>query len=163
MIRMILASLSRLVERRRRRDIFQFWDGRRIRRIDPLVAWRVMWQHPTCNVSDDLNAADNGDFEAQARALAMTRDMFGVQAWSEDSPGLTVDETYSLLCDFLDYMGRKKKAPGSSPPPSPPSDSTFCPEAAEASTMPPESGSSSTRSESSAAAPITPSKPSLKF
>ena len=95
--------------KRRRRDIFEFWDGVKTRRIDPLMAWDKMWTCEGCTPNLDMPAADNGDREAWRRVQAMARDMFGVTAYTEDIPGLTEDELDSVLADFLLFMGGLKK------------------------------------------------------
>lgn len=141
--------------RARRRAIFRFYDGSRDRAIDPLVAWRTMWEHPTCNPNTDfepaVGIAPDGsstkyDPAAQDRVLDMARQMFGVKAYSEDNPGLTIEETFALLWRFMNYMNTLKKKPAVLPTPSEPSESGSSNPGN--STTAPVSESSSTSSES---------------
>lgn len=138
------------------RNIFRYWDGKKQRAVDPAVAWRRMFEFPDCDIEKDFGPATcigaNGervDFDpaAQQRVLLMTRDMFKVQEWDENVPGLTVDETFELLLRFLHYMNALKKKRGPLPTPSGPSDSTSFPEEGQSSTTRPASDSSSTSNE----------------
>ena len=119
------------------------------RAVDPLQAWRLMWSHPTCNPEKDFGPAtgtfpDKFEPDAQDRVLGMIRDMFGVKPWTENSPGLTIDESLNLLWDFIKYMNDLKKKPNTTPTPSAPTES----KSSEAeSAMPPSSDSYSTKSE----------------
>jgi len=146
---MIFSFLSRLFRRgghtERQRAIFSFWDGARLKRVDPLVVHRAMWSHPTCRIEADFKAADNGDNEAFDRIIAMTREIFGVSAWSEETEGLTIGETRALLLEFLAYVDVKKKAPESLPPASPPSASESSPAESSDSITEPASDSFSTK------------------
>lgn len=154
--------------RNRRRNIFRFHDGIRNRAIDPLVAWRIMWEHPECNPEVDFEPAvglapdgsrvkfDNG---AQDRVLKMAREMFGLKPYSEGSPGLTVAETIELLWSFLAYMRSLKKKPDQSPMTSAPLASESTP----TSTTPQESVSFSTGTGSINDAPLSSSKRSVRL
>lgn len=113
--------LSWFTNRRRlsNRKIFRYWDGSRERACDPGEAWRAMWSHPECSPQNDFGPAmgefpgdeydDAAHKAALDRVLRMTREMFGVLPWTENSSGLTVAETLSLLWDFLRYMDTLKK------------------------------------------------------
>jgi hypothetical protein len=154
--------------RRRRCNIFRFHDGIRNRAIDPLVAWRAMWEHPTCNPNSDFEPAvgiapdgspSKYDPAAQDRVLDMAREMFALRAYSEDSPGLTIEETFNLLWSFMNYMNALKKKPAVSPTPSAASASG----SSQPSTTPPESASSSTSSELRSDEPSPSSKRSVRL
>src|SRR3990167_1585100 len=145
--------------RQRARNIFHFWDGTKRRAIDPAVAWRKMWEDDDCNPQRDFGPAcgigSDGSpvtFEAaaQERVLGMARRMFGIQAWSETPPGLTIDETFSLLWSFLGYMDQLKKKRAPLPPTSQPTDQVS---SEETSTTRPSSDSNSTGHSSTSAEP----------
>ncbi len=93
--------------RRRRRDIFTFWDGQKKRSIDPLPAWYKMSVDPDCVPTRDCELADAGDREATCKVLAMTRRMLGVKPL--DQGGLTEYETSTLFAEFMDFMTLQKK------------------------------------------------------
>lgn len=155
--------------KQRQRAIFRYWDGRRTRAIDPLVAWRKMWEHPTCRPQDDFGPATgmNADgtatpFDQQAldRVLSMAREMFDLQPFSESSPGLTIDETLSVLWTFIAFMNalKKKRAPlPTTLPPTAASSSAT----SDIPTTPPSSDFPSTASELTSAAPSSSSKRSI--
>lgn len=156
--------------RNRRRNIFTFWDGTRRRSIDPAVAWRVMWEQTDCDPTRDFGPAtgigsDGEDVPfdpaAQDRVLAMARLMFGLQPYSDSQPGLTVQETFGVLWDFLRYMDvlKKKRAPS----PTPSRHTASASSEMEASTTRPASDSSSTSNEPSPAEPSSSCKRSYQL
>lgn len=107
--------LARLFGRRSRRDIFEFFDGEKRRRIDPLAVLRQLNANPT--FSDNLRllhaAKDEDQFTAAANAevLAAIRAAFGVQPVG-DTGGLTETETAQLFDDFWAFVeDLKKKSP----------------------------------------------------
>lgn len=104
------------------RGLFEYWDGQRTRQIDPIAAYRAIWTNPACDLASDARTAQNpltADglpmipaaevYAAEDRLRQMTRDVFGVQAWSETQPGLTVDEVDQLLASFWVYIHQLKK------------------------------------------------------
>jgi len=152
----------------RRRDIFRYWDGRRERAIDPLVAWARMWEDPQCDPQRDFGPATGMsgeglpvDFDpaARDRVLAMARRMFDVQEFSESTPGLTIDETFSLLWTFIGFMNAIKKKRAPLPTMSPPTPSPT----SEGSTTRPASDSTSTGTESTNGEPSSSSKRSIRL
>ena len=149
----------------KRRRIFRFWDGSRWRAVDPLRAWRLLWNHPTCSPEKDFGPAtgahpDKFEPDAQDRVLGMIQDMFGVKPWSEDTPGLTIDETLNLLWDFIRYMNDLKKKPNTTPTMSAPTESESC---KEDSTTPCMSDSFSTKNECNDDAPLSSSRQSVRL
>lgn len=152
--------------RQRQREIFRYWDGTRHRAIDPLVAWRLMWEHPECKPQDDFATAVGQDSEgnpvpfsqeALDRVLAMARQMFDVRPYSETSPGLTIDETLAVLWSFMAFMRQLKKKREPLPTTSAPTGSSL----PDASTTPPASDSTSIETESKSDAPSSSSKRSI--
>lgn len=105
-------------------DVFHYHDGERERRIDPLAAWRKIWNHPDCDIASDIKIAQDptkstdGEpmfkpadvFAAEDRINALVRDVFGVKAYNgEDQTGLTVERTQELLTDYFTWMNERKK------------------------------------------------------
>lgn len=165
--------LAGLFSRRNDRLLFGYWDGSQQRRIDPLVAWRGIHNHPDCNWVADMRMAanpllkDGSSFypveevrAAEDRLLALIRDVFGVREWQEDQPGLTIDETNELLGNFIQYVADLKKKRNPSPTPPAPSESTVPPDSVDSAVSPPSNwpDCSSTETASSAAAPGGPAK-----
>jgi hypothetical protein len=62
-------------------------------------------------------------YAAEDRLRQMTRKIFGVQEWTENQPGLTVDETDELLNRFMEFCADIKKKRNPSPIVSVPSES----------------------------------------
>ena len=129
---LVLTLWSLLTGRRAEREIFAFWDGQRTRQVDPLVAWRALWAHPTIDLHGDIKVVANPKmadgtrpytdaevYEAEDRIRALIREVFGVKAFSEDVAGLTVVETDELLDQFWRYIAaiKKKRKPLPMTPP----------------------------------------------
>ena len=132
----LVAILNRLVGRDERL-LFRYWDGVRRRSIDPVLAHRLIWNDQDCELLKDAAIArnprkhDGSDFyprsevhAAEDRIRTLTRNVFGLSAWSEKTPGLTLDETDSLLHEFIAFCDDFKKKRNASRTPSAPTDST---------------------------------------
>lgn len=104
----MLNWLRRII-RNRRRAIFVYWDGLRIRRIDPIAAFRALKTHPTFDPDTHLALADLGDLDAIKVTLEATRDVFGITAFTDKTGGLIDDETLALIGDFFEYLASLKK------------------------------------------------------
>jgi hypothetical protein len=94
------------------RQIFRYWDGQRLRSIDPIVATRGLLAVEGFDWRLDPKRIDRGDEEALERTVAATREIFGVTGWIDDSSGggLTEQETLSLLISFALYLTALKKS-----------------------------------------------------
>lgn len=147
----LLVRLLPFLDRERGRQIFRFWDGRKMRGMDPLVAFGGLVNHPKYNSETTPLLAQTGDEEAYRTMLGAARDVFGVQPWSE-SGGLTEIETMQLMYQFADFMAELKKSG---------SDGQIAPPSSECEQSPPvsanrtnaRSDSGSTLPESNAVAP----------
>jgi hypothetical protein len=96
--------------RNRGRAIFRFWDGRRMRAVDPQVAWLALKEHPEFNIEQDPEFHDAGHRDATERVLAATRVAFGVDVFDgETMTGLTEDETLELYWQFGQWVQFVKK------------------------------------------------------
>jgi len=104
----------------RNRQIFCYWDGIRLRRIDPLVVWDRLVSHPEFVEDRDVPAAIRGNLEAIRLVVKAVCDAFGCREWAESTPGLTRTELMDLLAAYYDYCEALKKniaAPATSSPP----------------------------------------------
>lgn len=110
-----LANWIRRKLQDRRRAIFRYWDGRRWRGADPLVAFRRMLNHPRFDPDTHLAAADRGDQEALSIVVEATREIFEIPAWRDDQQGLTEAETLNLIGEFIEYLNALKKNGSRSP------------------------------------------------
>lgn len=138
-----------------RRDIFQFHDGGRTRRVDPLAILRALNASPTFgdNIAliERAEGVDQFVETASTEALDTVRAAFGVRPVDE-AGGLTEFETLDLFRSFCEYVAAlKKNSPrwqsllATSPTPSTPEPSAT---EAQPTIMPPLSGSGSTETES---------------
>lgn len=112
--------------RNRQRAIFHYWDGKRNRRIDPMVVYRRLDEHPEfdwdndtklfANIGDERKMLRDAAEEAMQKCIAATREAFAVSAFDSVSGcGLTEMETLSLFESFCVYMGVLKKSTGTLP------------------------------------------------
>lgn len=133
----MLGWLKSLVARWRDSDrlIFRYWDGEKWRGIDPFAAYRAVMTTPNFLswVKTVTTAQGEGGasfyppemiFEAEDNLRNMTRQIFDVNGWTEEQPGLTLQETDLLLNRFISYCDDLKKKLKASPTSSAPSDST---------------------------------------
>jgi hypothetical protein len=96
--------------RRRRREIFRYFDGHRMRAIDPLVAIRELNQHPTFLWSRDVALACEGDAGATRSCVTAVIDVFGAHPLDATGDGLTDEETLAVLSEFMQYLDGLKKS-----------------------------------------------------
>lgn len=93
----------------RRRKIFRFNDGRRVRSIDPIEAAIGLSEHKTY-LPEHLEDARFGDVEALGQVATAACDVFGVQPLSVNGKtGLTVAERLELMLAFDLYLLALKK------------------------------------------------------
>lgn len=95
---------------RKQRQSFRYWDGRRLRSIDPVVAYRGLASVDDFDWDRDPVRIERGDDKALQRTIAATRSVFDVKPFSSDGDGLTEDESLELLISFVDYMAEQKKS-----------------------------------------------------
>jgi hypothetical protein len=104
------------------RGLFRYWDGSKRRAIDPVAAYRQLFNDPDCDLLSDVATAHNPLNEdgsrfyspqdviaAEDRLRALTRKIFGVAMWTESQSGLTLDETDELLNGFVGFCEDLKK------------------------------------------------------
>lgn len=101
----------------RRRKIFRFNDGRKIRSADPIEVSIALAEHAKF-LPEHLEDARWGDVESLEIVATTACDVFGVQPLSADGKsGLTVGERLELLLAFDLYLMALKKNIGRSPTP----------------------------------------------
>jgi len=92
------------------RNTFRYWDGGKLRAIDPMVAYRGLSSFEGFDWDKDPIRTERGDDAALSRTVAATRTVFGIATYSESSTGgLTEDESLGLLISFVEYMIEQKK------------------------------------------------------
>jgi hypothetical protein len=106
------------------REIFQFWDGHKVRLADPLAVQRALVTDPDLDLKNDpglMATPKTPGLLATGRVAAAVRKAFGVATL--DNGGLTDGECVALFCEFGDYIGGLTEAArplASSPPPTGP-------------------------------------------
>jgi hypothetical protein len=109
----------------RQRNIFKFYDGEKLRGVDPLLVWRLIMTHPDFNPEVHGPAFDKGDVEAWKIVLKCARDAFEIPPFTETGkPGLTEQELSSLFKRFLAYCDDLKKSFETSQPSLPSTEQT---------------------------------------
>ena len=121
MIQLMLNPIRRLIIERRR-AIFRFWDGRRIRGADPIAVLRALRADPEYDQEVHLPLVDAGDEEAIRIAANAVRRAFGVAAF--EAGGLSELELLGVLMDFITFTLALKKNTGPTPSSSEPFRST---------------------------------------
>ena len=96
----------------RGRRIFQYWDGSRSRRCDPMVATRLLESHEQFEWETTPKLIDAPDRKISDEAAAITADAvrlaFGISEY-DGRAGLTEGELISLLVDFSVFLSAVKK------------------------------------------------------
>ena len=102
----------------RRRSIFRFRDGAKIRSIDPIAVAIALHEHPKF-IFRHLQEAAAGEQEAMQIVADTACDVFGVSPLAADGKsGLTIPERLELMLAFDVYCLALKKntAPSPTPP-----------------------------------------------
>lgn len=102
----------------RRKAVFSYWDGKRVRRIDPMVVIRRLRAHPEFDWSRTPKQIDSRDEVTRLEGFDLTADAvsqaFEVQRFDGTS-GQTETELVSLLIEFNAWLTDCKKKASSSP------------------------------------------------
>lgn len=96
------------------REIFVYWDGSRLRGIDPMLALRALHSHEIYNPETHPILAEQDDGAMQIMVQA-GRDVFGLKPYEYRKGGLTETETVSLMVRFTLYLTELKKSTNPSP------------------------------------------------
>jgi hypothetical protein len=103
------------------REIFEFWDGHKVRLADPLTVQRALVTDPELDAKLDtglLRIPGEPGLNAAGRIAAAVRRAFKVP--DLEHGGLSEGECISLFCTFGDYIGgltELARPLASSPPP----------------------------------------------
>lgn len=93
----------------RRRLLFRFHDGKRIRRVDPLAAAIALHAHPTY-LPRHLGEAVDGDKDALQIVAQAASDVLGIAPLViGGNGGLTLQERLEIMLAFDAYLGALKK------------------------------------------------------
>jgi hypothetical protein len=107
--------LSRILNRHRL--LFQFWDGRQFRRVDPFTLLRKLLNTDKFDPDDDLKKLKIPDAKLVCDKIGHiaegVREIFGVKPL--ENGGLTELECVNLLMEFSAYLDRVKKNGGPMP------------------------------------------------
>lgn len=99
------------------RGIFVFYDGRRMRRVDPLLTYIRLYDEPGFDPDAVILRVKNADGMERLRQLQNIdqhiRNVFQVKPLEEG--GLTAVECVDLFADFMDYSLDLKKSGPSGP------------------------------------------------
>lgn len=112
----MLGFLTRWLSRRRQ-AIFHFWDGVRRRRIDPMVAYRALLDHPTFDWETTPKLIDVPDERLSLESLATTTEAVRIafNLPNVEEGGLTAIECVALLTQFCGYLNGLKKSTRQTP------------------------------------------------
>jgi hypothetical protein len=92
----------------RRREIFRFWDGQKVRGADPIAAWRALIADPDFDIERDTAMLENfNDNGAWLRCVNATRKALNVAEF--DAGGLTENELFSCFQNFIVTVNALKK------------------------------------------------------
>lgn len=99
----------------RARGLFEFFDGKRMRTVDPIEVLTRMEEHREFRFDVHPRGVGEGDKEAIAITVSAVRDAFGVPAFSNaGAPGLSTQECLRLFNAFSIWVAVQKKSTASS-------------------------------------------------
>ena len=93
--------------REKSRAIFRYWDGKKERAIDPMLAWQGLISDVEFNLDTHPAQIDRGEIEAIQVGSRTVQRVFAVKP--VDEGGLTQLESLDLLVDYFDYLDTLKK------------------------------------------------------
>lgn len=100
----------------RARQLFEYFDGRRVVRRDPLQILRDYQADPDFNEERDAAAVAEGDPEATERLLVCVTRVLHLQRYNPDTGvGLTDNQVGETMTAFWDYVERVSKKPDAGP------------------------------------------------
>lgn len=106
--------------RRQERLLYEYFDGRKFRRVDPWATYRCLYGHPEFDMSEQLTAAVAGEEPEISKARKAICDAFGCEPFdSKTERGLTDEELFSLLNHFIEWCCELQKKTNGSPISSP--------------------------------------------
>ena len=101
---------KRIIDNQRR--LFVFWDGQKSVRVDPMVIFRRMGEHPDFDPKNDFERLRHPDtpkrLEANGHLAGIVRDLFDLPVF-DGAAGLTEQELLAVLYRFNAEMAAVKK------------------------------------------------------
>jgi len=114
LIRRLIQRFSQLFKASQyERMIFSFWDGSKIRKVDPLEILKKLKDHPDYNLARDGVGLDEGDVDANYQYANVVYESFGIPPFESDDEignvGLTRVEAVEILRQFVYWLENIKK------------------------------------------------------
>lgn len=103
---MWIADVYRRWRRNRARNVFRFFDGQRMRAVDPFTVYLALDRHPTFEWGHIVDAT-NGDAEATEKVVGAVREVFGIPSSQENC--LTAREVCQVMDDYAEWIEASKK------------------------------------------------------
>lgn len=95
----------------RRRNIYRFFDGQRMRSVDPLRLYREILMHEDYRADDwSMSRVDNRAVKLAAIARLASVWRFVTDTDTAEDGGLSDAECYSLIGEFVQYSEEQKKS-----------------------------------------------------
>ncbi len=95
----------------RARGLFEFFDGKRMRTVDPIEVLTKMEEHKEFRFDVHPSGVGDGDKEAIAITVRAVREAFGIPAFSNTgAPGLSTQECLRLFNSFSLWVAVQKKS-----------------------------------------------------
>lgn len=114
-------------KRRRKRELFKYWDGSKTRYADPIKIDHGFLSHPTyrndvhpqtiqaATLSPEDKEIQTLGVEAWGIMVNAILEVFDVKEWKENQPGLTQNECMELFNQYGEYVATLKKNIESTP------------------------------------------------
>jgi hypothetical protein len=115
-MRWLIGFIFGIFRWRDRRRVFRFWDGDQWRSIDPLPAWRALFNDPNLDLAEDFGVFTDQEekytveqqSEAGSRIIASARRAFIMPVY-DGKHGATESDCYGAVLRLGDWMDRVKK------------------------------------------------------
>lgn len=115
----MLGWVWRWIQARRRareRNLYEYFDGRHFRRVDPWATYRALYGHAEFDMGVQLTAAVAGEEPELSKARKAICESFGCEPYNPDTGrGLTDEELFALLNDFIEWCFALEKKTNGSP------------------------------------------------
>jgi len=101
---------------RRERLLYEFFDGRNFRRVDPWATYRHLYGSPTFDMAEQLSAAVAGEEPELSKAREAICSAFGCTSYDPKlETGMTDEELFALLNHFIEWCFALEKKTNGSP------------------------------------------------
>lgn len=96
------------------RKIFEFFDGTKHRRVDPMLIYRKMIAHPEWSFQNEGRDLQIWDSEAWGKTAELIREIFDIPKY-DGAVGLTEEELLDLFTSFVVWSQKKRQKIGGLP------------------------------------------------